>query len=428
MLEVRNPISVARLVLERSTTPLSLRRVPPNLLVGQGATDFAYEQGVAVLPNEYLVSAGARERWLRWKNDLRRAEMRGDTEAEHFEDMDTSEVETATMVEQSTVVKQNKILTPSISFTLSAASTPQKTPTSNRVDYLNASPSLNSAKGSRQQAHRRDSSGDFPRPTRMLSSPLAHERGHDGQGYSNSDEGGEYDSESFIDDTPQWKRARTNSQNHMDGPRGLGLSEGTGSSVQLPSSSETLASLHSSLSSRLPEGVNATTAPGSVSINSDRRRIELRHSEVAGIHRLIGHDPEDEHNLVIDTVGAIAVDCYGHIAAGSSSGGIGMKHRGRTGPAALVGVGSAVIPVEPSDRRKECVAVVTSGTGEHMATTQAASVCASRLMFDRRLRRREEPEAYSEDNAIRDFIQVDFMGKSGHLTTTHGALIGTIFG
>ncbi|KAL9038813.1 MAG: hypothetical protein Q9180_002903, partial [Flavoplaca navasiana] len=41
------------------------------------------------------------------------------------------------------------------------------------------------------------------------------------------------------------------------------------------------------------------------------------------------------HDDITDTVGAIAVDCLGNIAAGSSSGGIGMKHRGRIGPAAL---------------------------------------------------------------------------------------------
>jgi len=369
-----------------------------------------------VLPNEHLVSAGARERWMRWKSDLRKAESRVDTEAEKIEDMETSEVETATTAQQSTVLKQIKTLTPSISLTLSAASTPQKTPSSNRNDYFNASPSLKSPKGSRQQSHGRDSSGDFPRLTRMLSSPLAHERGHDGQGYTDSEEGGTYDSESYIDETPQWKRARTDSHDYLDGPRALGLSGSTDNSVQLPSSSVTLASQHSSVSSHLPEGVTTTVAAGSMSVDCDRRRYEERRSGASSLHGMTGHDPELDHDLVFDTVGAIAVDCYGHIAAGSSSGGIGMKHRGRTGPAALVGVGSAVIPVDSSDKRRECVAVVTSGTGEHMATTQAASVCASRLMFDRRLRRREEPEAYSEDNAIRDFIQVDFMGKSGHLT------------
>lgn len=49
---------------------------------------------------------------------------------------------------------------------------------------------------------------------------------------------------------------------------------------------------------------------------------------------------EDRADLIVDTVGAVAIDQYGNIAAGSSSGGIGMKHAGRVGPAALVGVGT----------------------------------------------------------------------------------------
>lgn len=49
--------------------------------------------------------------------------------------------------------------------------------------------------------------------------------------------------------------------------------------------------------------------------------------------------PEDD-DLVTDTVGAICVDRWGRVAAGSSSGGIGMKFRGRVGPAALIGVGT----------------------------------------------------------------------------------------
>ena len=406
-------MSVARLILEQSTRPLSLRRVPPNLLVGQGATDFAYEQGIPVLPNEYLVSAGARERWLRWKNDLRRAESRGETDGDTVEDMETSETETGRMAQPSAIVKQNKTLASSISLTLSAASTPQKTPTSNKNEYFNASPTLTSAKAFRQ-AHDRNSSVDSPRLTRMLSSALSNGQGHDGQGYAKSEDGGEYDSESFIDDMPQWKRARTHSRNYTEGSKDSSFSASTARSIQPPSvtsSSETFPSLHTSTSPRLPQDVSTTTSLESTTIDHHETRAESLASGASSLHQLTGHAPAAEHDLVIDTVGAIAVDCYGHIAAGSSSGGIGMKYRGRTGPAALVGVGSAVIPIDPSDRRRECVAVVTSGTGEHMATTQAASVCASRLMFDRRLRRKEEPEAYSEDNAIRDFIQIDFMSK-----------------
>ena len=55
---------------------MSLRRVPPNLLVAQGATDFAFSQGMPILPHEILVSPGARERWLKWKMDIKQAERR----------------------------------------------------------------------------------------------------------------------------------------------------------------------------------------------------------------------------------------------------------------------------------------------------------------------------------------------------------------
>src|SRR5271168_3328129 len=72
--EIKNPISLARVILNESTKPLSLARVPPNLLVGAGATEYAYDKGVTVLPNEFLVSNNSRDRWLRWKQELRAAD------------------------------------------------------------------------------------------------------------------------------------------------------------------------------------------------------------------------------------------------------------------------------------------------------------------------------------------------------------------
>ena len=61
--QIRNPIHLARLILDHSTRPLTLKRVPPNLLVGTGAIEFAFQHGMPVVPNEHLVSRAAKERW-----------------------------------------------------------------------------------------------------------------------------------------------------------------------------------------------------------------------------------------------------------------------------------------------------------------------------------------------------------------------------
>lgn len=119
-------------------------------------------------------------------------------------------------------------------------------------------------------------------------------------------------------------------------------------------------------------------------------------------------------DAVTDTVGAIAIDLEGHIAAGSSSGGIGMKHKGRIGPAALVGVGTAVVPQDPNDDLATSVAAVTSGTGEHMATTLASGKCAERLFQGTRrgpggLDIREEDEHV----LMESFVLDDFLGHPG---------------
>jgi taspase (threonine aspartase 1) len=127
------------------------------------------------------------------------------------------------------------------------------------------------------------------------------------------------------------------------------------------------------------------------------------------IPSLFGHEEEDK---ITDTVGAIAVDSWGNIACGASSGGIGMKYRGRVGPAALVGVGAAIIPIDPDDQEQTCVGTVTSGTGEHMATTMAATVCAERLYQSVRKGKAGIYEEVTEDEALKAMIENEFMGKT----------------
>jgi taspase (threonine aspartase 1) len=87
-----------------------------------------------------------------------------------------------------------------------------------------------------------------------------------------------------------------------------------------------------------------------------------------------------------------------------------MKYRGRVGPAALVGVGAAVVPINAEDKLKTCVATVTSGTGEHMATTMAATVCAERLYHSNKKIKGGFFEETHDDDAIKSMIESEFMG------------------
>ncbi len=74
--EIQHPIHLARLILDYSRKPLSLRRVPPNLLAGPGATDFAENLHMPVVSPNGLVSHAAQDRWLKWARDLKAAESR----------------------------------------------------------------------------------------------------------------------------------------------------------------------------------------------------------------------------------------------------------------------------------------------------------------------------------------------------------------
>ncbi|MCJ1343143.1 hypothetical protein MMC31_001334 [Peltigera leucophlebia] len=231
--QICNPIKLARLVLEQSKEPMPLDLVPPNLLVGQGAIEYAFQRKMPVVPNDYLVSAVAKQRWTRWKAAL------------------------------------------------------EKT-----------------AKNGRRHPVRESVHGDV-----------------------------KYDGGPFTAKCP------------ID---------------------------------------------------------------------------EDDH-MITDTVGAIAIDSDGNIAAGSSSGGIAMKYQGRVGPAALIGIGTAVIPVSPMDPQKTCVATVVSGTGEHIATTFSAITCANRIYAN-------QGKEMSNESAsdIKVFIERNFCQHPSVLHSCSDGAIGVL--
>ncbi|KIY04177.1 uncharacterized protein Z520_00869 [Fonsecaea multimorphosa CBS 102226] len=344
---VKNPIAVARLVLDDTTKPMSLHRVPPNLLVGPGATDYAADKGVPILPADFLVSATARARWSRWRDELE----------------DTNRRQGQSQSFSSTTPQDDWGRTP----------TPAAPPLSPNVSPLAPGRHVSLSEMRPMVRPLMASTADVP--------TLSHPGGGRDPGYPSS----VFPSRSATQHNPLNGNA---SQNHVEAA--------SDDSVQWLASAPKRQKINDSFDGPAEEDPHFVVHP------DDKRKDDIQ-----------------------DTVGAIAIDCFGRIAAGSSSGGIGMKHKGRCGPAALVGVGSAVIPIDPQDPTQTCVATVTSGTGEHMATTTAAATAADRIYSSVR-KERGQLESCNEDEAMLSVIKNDFMGHPGVSSSPCAGAIGIL--
>ncbi|CAN8104313.1 unnamed protein product [Discula destructiva] len=353
---IRNPISLAKVILETSSETLALRRVPPNFLVGEGAKRFGIEHGIATVTNEELVSRNARDRYRKWRADLDKVTASSDSGSASLVSMSGYSPNTAEQRRSSRDVGQDKLKLDSN----------DKTRKGLQRDHTSAL--LNGLWNEGQP----DSPISEPR------SPLA--------GFSNITTPGSGRSISLASPGTAVKRART-SQNVC------------GNNLEAsPSAVNNLGTLDGARTSRF-DFTEATAEP-----------------------------TDADKDMIVDTIGAIAFDMFGNIAAGSSSGGIGIKHMGRTGPAALVGVGTAVIPhIEGEDDEYRTVATVTSGTGEHMATTMAAQKCADRL-FQSTRRGAGGIDEKEEDVSVilQSFVETDFMDHPGVRNQASTSAIGVM--
>jgi taspase (threonine aspartase 1) len=92
-----------------------------------------------------------------------------------------------------------------------------------------------------------------------------------------------------------------------------------------------------------------------------------------------------------------------------------------------VGVGTAVVPYDEEDEDQVSVAAVTSGTGEHMATTMASQRCAERIYHGtKRGRGGKDIQEDDEDAIMGSFIAEDFMKHPGVINCHSAGAIGVM--
>lgn len=445
--EIKNPISLARLLLDYSATQLSLRRVPPNFLTGQGATNFAYERGLPVVPHDMLVSPAARDRWKRWNADLRAADQkerlaeaarygisppRSDSETDLYQE----QMEQDQARHSHTKAMQQGLFNEAQPISPPPMSQPPISPPrslSRETGPASSSPSH----GSLASQERRTSSntpdpgeeytdpcgppGFFSRTTASaLASSIAGPAGSTIPGYGKSvgvTDGGLQRVSHVVDLGDSEIATGELRFEGLRESRWSDVSSGSETTVKYAPTGKSCPSQHAEdMASNLPRGPSATSGDEDLDGHSAERPPARQALPYTG----------GRSDNITDTVGAIAIDMSGNIACGASSGGIGMKHRGRIGPAALVGIGASVVPVDPADASSTAVATVTSGTGEHMGTTQAASTCSSRLFHNHRRTAGNGVEDIPDDEALRSFIERDFMAHPSVRNSTSTGAIGVL--
>ncbi|KAG6073406.1 hypothetical protein E4U16_002160 [Claviceps sp. LM84 group G4] len=416
---IRNPISLAKLILDTSSQPLSLRRVPPNALVGQGARVFAEEHGMVTCANEYLVSKNSRDRFFRWQEDLLRAE-------EKMQDVRASlasqaapppaacvpcQYDTAPEVDSHQVFPRDHAAAivagtwnegqPDSPYAGSPAPDAMGTQYTSMSLYPRTASPFASKCASRSKSPNPNqnqylTSKGVAENWRMSSSS----RGKRQQVYQDYHNKGQ--------SLPEI--SAKNASNHIIQTAPTS-SAGDGASSPKKISRVSRGGVSKKPSQHPPKtsGLQGSKRPLH---NTGPETLELEEEGSWTKRRgLLAHRDDDK---ITDTIGAIAIDDRGRIAAGSSSGGIGMKHRGRLGPAALVGIGTAVVPCADDDEDGTTVAAVTSGTGEHMATTMASQRCAERIYRGtRRVPGGGEVRDDDEDAVMESFIAQDFMRHPG---------------
>lgn len=392
--------------------------MPPNALVGEGARTFAEENGMATFHNEYLVSKNARDRFLRWQDDLKRADSKTrETKGGHQSVVQAGVSDDPCHYDTVPTPDPTRTFPRDNAAALMAGTWNEGQPDSPYVETP--------ASEASQSSENAVMAGYFrPFTSSTTSTSRAPIRATVDQSVPGTI------SSSSTKESPS---ARLRAHARHTGNNSLGLGRHTASgrheSRTRPGKAHEGNRDGSSSPYRQSRGAEdrgdsdySAPMPGSKRI---RVAQDWSDEDECTSENIASTLPDEDH--ITDTVGAIAIDNKGQIAAASSSGGIGMKHRGRLGPAALVGIGTAVVPCVPGDEDGTTVAAVTSGTGEHMATTMASQRCAERIYNGtRRGSNGLDVKDDDEDAILESFVVNDFMGHPGVKNCHSAGAIGVM--
>ncbi len=154
---------------------------------------------------------------------------------------------------------------------------------------------------------------------------------------------------------------------------------------------------------------------------TEARVQQLKEAQQAG-KMMLDHEDTEEPQEKFGTIGVVAQDLDGNLAAGTSTGGIVNKRWGRVGDTPIIGAGVYA--------DNETCAVSATGYGEQFLRTVLSKTIAD-LVYFKELEARDAAQAgikylVSKVNGLGGVIVIDHQGRCGADHSTSGMIYGWI--